>query len=158
MKTWKNALWDGMVAGTVAGLTSLAALAVRGRVEGRSPWGPVNAPSHWVWGNRALRQDGPRPRYTVTGLLVHQLAAGFWGVLHEKFLGIRGKPKPPGSLLRDAAATTAVAAVVDLALVPHRLTPGFQDRLSPRGLVAVYSLFALGLALGSHAAGRRSGR
>jgi hypothetical protein len=155
MKTWRRALKDGMVAGTVAGLASLAALAVRGRMEGKSPWGPVNAPSHWVWGNRALRQDEPRARYTVTALLVHQLAAGFWGVLHEKFLGIRGKPKASGTLLRDAAATTTVAAVVDLVLVPHRLTPGFQDRLSPRSLVAVYSLFALGLALGSHAAGRR---
>lgn len=158
MKPWKTALRDGMIAGGIAGLTSLAVLALGGRLERGRPWGPVNAPSHWVWGDPALRQDGPSPRYTATGLIVHQLAAAFWGVLHELLLGHRGKAKDPRLLLRDAAVTTAVAAVVDLRLVPHRLTPGFEHRLSAPGLVGVYSLFALGLALGSHLANRRGGR
>lgn len=158
MKTWKCALLDGLVVGGIAGLTSLAALALGGRAEKGSPWGPVNAPSHWLWGDPALHQDGATPRYTVTGLAVHQLAAAFWGVLHELLLGTPGRPKGPGLLLRDAALTTAVAATVDLRVVPHRLTPGFQRRLSAGSLVAVYALFGLGLALASHVTGRRRSR
>lgn len=158
MKTWENALKDGMLAGTLAGLASLAVLAFQGRKENGNPWGPVNAPGHWVWGDPALREDRPHPRYTLTALLVHQLAAGFWGVIHERFLGTPGRTKSPACLAREAATTTAVAAVVDLAIVPHRLTPGFQERLSSRGLLAVYLLFGLGLALGSHMNCRRSAR
>lgn len=158
LKTWKSALKDGLVVGGIAGLASLAALALGGRAERGSPWGPVNAPSHWLWGDPALHQDGATPRYTATGLVVHQLAASFWGVLHEFFLGASGEAKGPALLLRDAALTTAVAAVVDLRVVPHRLTPGFQRRLSAGSLGVVYVLFGLGLAVGSHVSGRRRGR
>lgn len=157
MKPLNNALRDGLIAGGVAGLASLAVLALGGRLERGRPWGPVNAPSHWVWGDKALKQDEPTPRYTATGLVVHQLAAAFWGVLHEWLLGRPEKARAPRTLLRDAAMTTTVAAVVDLGIVPHRLTPGFQHRLSVPGLVGVYFLFALGLALGSSVAGRRGG-
>ena len=52
---------------------------------------------------------------------------------------------------------TAVAAWVDLRLVPHRLTPGFQRRLSSRSLLMVYTLFGMGLAAGSYLA-KRHGR
>ncbi|HJW26076.1 MAG TPA: hypothetical protein VJ576_14375 [Rhodocyclaceae bacterium] len=152
MKTWKRALKDGLVTGGIAGLTSLVVLALGERGK---PWGPVNAPSHWVWGDPALFQDGATPRYTATGVLVHQLAASFWGVLHERFLGDPEGGRDAGTLLRDAALTTAVAAVVDLEVVPHRLTPGFQHRLSAASLAGVYALFALGLALGSRVVGRR---
>jgi len=55
----------------------------------------------------------------------------------------------------DAAAVTAVAALVDLRIVPHRLSPGFQDRLSGRALVQVYGGFALGLVLTAWLGGRR---
>jgi len=155
MKTWKRALKDSLIVGSFASLTSLAGLALRGRAENGSPWGPVNAPGHWVWGDRALLQDRRSLRYTAAGLLVHHLSAGFWGLLHEKVLGTEGQAKAVSGLLRDAAATTAVAALVDLRLVPHRLTPGFQLRLSPFSLVVVYALFGLGLAAGSYLAGRR---
>ena len=155
MKTWKRALKDGLVAGGIAGLTSLVVLALGGRRGRGRAWGPVNAPSHWIWGDPALVQDGATPRYTATGILVHQAAASFWGVLHERFLGEPEGAQGAGILLRDAALTTAVAAVVDLQVVPHRLTPGFQHRLSASGLAGVYCLFALGLALGSHVVGRR---
>lgn len=158
MKPWRCAVKDGLIAGTVAGLASLAVLALGGRLERGRPWGPVNAPSHWVWGDQALEQDGATPRYTATGLVVHQLAAVFWGVLHERLLGRPEKIGVPRLLLQDAMLTTAVAAAVDLRVAPHRLTPGFQHRLSVPGMVGVYSLFAIGLALGSHLAGCRRGR
>lgn len=158
MKTWKQAWRDALFAGGFAGLASLAALALRGRRENGSGWGPVNAPSHWLWGDAALREDRPSLRYTAIGLIIHQLSAGFWGLLHEGLLGRPEGGKRPAELARDAALTAAIAAAVDFAVVPHRLTPGFQHRLSLPGLVLTYGLFAAGLALGSHLATQRKRR
>lgn len=147
MKSWKRAFKDAVMVGTVAGLTSLAAMAVRSRSETRTPWASVNAPSQWVWGDKALRQDGASWRYTATGFLVHQLSAGFWALLQEKFAGSDRSPRSLSALMRDAAFTAALAAWVDLRVVPQRLSPGFQHRLSFPSLVAVYGLFGAGLVL-----------
>lgn len=149
MKTWKQAAYDGAVPGTLAGLLSLGVLAWRGRTETGSVFAPVNAPSHWLWSDRALHKNGPSWRYTGVGVLVHQGAALFWGVLYERFVASRRPVQPVLTDLRDAAVATAVAATVDLAMTPHRFTPGFEKRLSPKGLLWVYAGFAAGLALGS---------
>lgn len=154
MKTWKQAFKDAIFAGSFASLTSLAAMALRSRSENGTVWAALNAPSHWVWGEPALQQDGPSLRYTAAGLLIHHLSAGFWAVLHEKALGDSERRKGIPALLRDAALTTAVAALVDLRVVPKRLTPGFERRLSSPSLKGVYALFALGLAVGSYVLGR----
>lgn len=151
MKSWPQALRDGAASGTVAGLTSLGMLAWRGREETGSAFAPVNAPSHWIWRDRALRQNGPSWRYTLVGLLVHQGASVFWGVLYERYLAGRNVAQPAVADLRDAAVATAAAATVDLVMTPRRFTPGFEKRLSPRGLLWVYAGFAVGMALGSRA-------
>lgn len=139
---WRAALRDG----GLAGLTSLAALALCGRLQTGSAAAPINAPSHWLWGDRALHQDGWSWRYTATGLAIHQGSAVFWGLLHQ---WIRRRDPRPGTIVRDAIVTSAAAAFTDLALTPPRLTPGFEQRLSPRGLAWTYALFAVGLALAS---------
>lgn len=149
MKTWKQAMKDAAVVGSFAAATSLGGLMLRARKEDGSPWAAANAPSHWLWGRPALYQNAPSLRYTATGVLIHSLSGGMWGLLHEKVLGERARDKSFPQLLGDAAMTTAVAALVDFALVPQRLTPGFQKRLSLGSLVRVYGLFALGLAAGS---------
>lgn len=156
MKTWKQAFKEAVVIGSIASLTSMAALALHSRRENGSGWATLNAPSHWLRGNPALKQDGPSLRYTATGILIHHLSAGFWGVLHAKFLGGNGQPKAFSGLALDAAATTAVAAVVDLVLVPQRLTPGFQWRLTKPSVATVYALFAIGLVAGSYLTGQRN--
>lgn len=154
MKTWKRALQDALIVGSFASLTSLAAMVLRSRAENGTPWASVNAPSHWVWGNPALREDERSLRYTALGLVIHHASAGFWGMLHEKLLCSDGAAKVDARLLATAALTTSVAAWVDLRLVPHRLTPGFQRRLSPFSLLAVYALFGVGLAAGSYLVNR----
>lgn len=156
MKTWKRAFKDAVIVGSFASLTSLAVLALRSRSENGSAWASVNAPSHWLWGQAALTQDRASLRYTATGFVIHHLSAGFWGVLHEKLLGEAGRRQSAPTLLRNAALTSAVAAVVDFALVPQRLSPGFQRRLSSPSLTLVYTLFAVGLAAGSYLTGRRN--
>jgi len=133
---------------------SAAVLLWRGRAETGSAAAPVNAISHWLWPRKALRQDGVSARYTGTGLGVHFGAALLWCGLYERLRARRGAATPVAAVA-DAVAVSAVAAVVDLACVPDRLTPGFERRLSGRSLVLVYGAFAAGLALAGVAALRR---
>jgi hypothetical protein len=139
--------------GSAASLFSIAALARRGRMEVGSPYAPLNAPSHWIFGERALRKNDPSLRYTGTGLLTHHLSSLLWAALYERLLAWRrGTPVAKPNLARQvagAALVTATAAVVDLVVVPKRLTPGFERRLSGRSLALVYAAFGIGLAAGS---------
>lgn len=139
----------GMVlTGTLASLVSGAALAWRGRRENGRALGPLNAPAHWLWGQESLRRDGASLRHTLTGMVIHHVSSLFWAVFYE-MLRLRRTRPTPANAVGDAAALTAVAAAVDLQLVPQRLAPGFERRISGRGLVWVYAGFALGLALGA---------
>ena len=54
----------------------------------------------------------------------------------------------PANAVADAVVVSGVAAVVDFKLMPPRLTPGFERRLSRPGVVWVYVALAAGLALG----------
>lgn len=157
MKTWQEAAVDAGLSGGAAAAASLAALAIAGRREGGSALGPINAPSHMLWGEEGVHQDGPSARHTVPGLLLHVGSSLFWAVFYEKYLS------PPagaaaGERLSKAGLAAAGAALVDLKLVPERLTPGFERRLSSRSLLLVYSAFALGLAAGGSLAARRRAR
>jgi hypothetical protein len=132
--------------GAMAGLMSSLVLAWRGRAENGTLASALNAPSHVLFGRDALMRNQPSLRYTGTGAAVHLLSSMVWGGL---YVSLRGRRRAPGlaAALGDAAAVTAVAAVVDLKLVPERLTPGFERRLRPRSVALVYAGFALGLAL-----------
>lgn len=140
----------------MASILSTVALALAGRRENRRTAAPVNAISHWVWGDRALSRNAPSWRYTATGYLVHHGASLFWATLHARaWAGTAPKERPPGAIAASAVAASAVACLVDMRLTPHRLTPGFEHRLSRPALALVYGCFALGLALGSKAGARR---
>lgn len=148
MITWKQALREGAVSGSLASLLSAVYLAFAGNRRGE-PAAPLNAVSHWFFGNRALREDEPSPLYTVTGYLVHHVASMFWGVIHAKVWGGRPQAKQPLPALAGAAAAAGVASFVDYQLTPKRLTPGFEHRLGRPEMVNVYASFAIGLAIGS---------
>jgi hypothetical protein len=132
------------IAGTLAGLLSTAVLAWAGKRHNRRPLGPLNAPAHWVWGDESLAEDAASVRHTVVGVVIHQLSSGFWAAVHEWLQSRRSSPTMANAAL-DAAAVTAIAAVVDLKLVPDRLTPGFQRRIPPRSVALTYLAFAAGL-------------
>jgi len=142
-RTWRR-VWTH---GSVASLLSAALLAWRGRAETGSAAAAINAPSHWLWGRKALRSDGTNLRHTLLGMAIHHASSVFWAVFYEA-LQARRRRAASGSVLVDAAAVTAAAALVDLRLVPERLTPGFERRLSAPSLSCVYLGFAVGLALG----------
>lgn len=151
MSPWKAALREGAISGSVASLTSAVFLAIAGHRECRHPAAPVNAISHWIWDEAALREDGASARHTLAGYAIHHAASVWWGVWHALAWGTRAGAKRPLPALAGGAAAAAVACFVDLRMTPDRLTPGFEHRLSPRALLGVYGCFALGLALASMA-------
>lgn len=141
-------------AGLVSSLLSMAALALRGKAEAGSAAAPFNAISHWLYGARALRLDTADIRHTALGAVVHAGSSMFWATVYEEAICQRDPPPTPARLVAGAAGVATLAAVTDFALVPERLTPGFEHRLSKRSLVLTYALFAAGLALGGLAARR----
>jgi hypothetical protein len=148
MTTWKHALREGAVAGSIASLASAAYLVWAGGRRGQ-PAAPVNAVGHWFFGNRSLREDEPSLLHTVTGYLIHHGASIFWGVLHAKAWGARPQAKRPVPAAAGAATAAGVACFVDYQLTPKRLTPGFEHRLGKPEMANVYACFALGLMIGS---------
>jgi hypothetical protein len=134
-----------LVSGTVAAaaVTLAAALAAR-RATGSSA-AALNATSHFLWGERAGRQDRYSVKYTGTGFIANYGASMFWALFYEA-LG-RGKPRAPARALLDGALISGAAYVTDYHVVPKRLTPGFEMRLPGAALACVYAALALGLSL-----------
>jgi hypothetical protein len=143
---WSRTLQRAAISGSVASVLSTLTLAVLGRREAGSAPAPINAVSHWFWGERAARQDGLSLRYTLAGYLTHHAAAIFWALFFERLFGRRTQ-RDPATALATGAAVATLAAVVDYTITPKRLTPGYEKRLSPPSLVVVYTAFAIGLAL-----------
>jgi hypothetical protein len=143
-----------MPTGLLAGLVSATLLLWRGRADARRAVAPINAISHWFWPDEAMRRDDPSLKHTGTGLAVHAASSILWATAYGWLRARRHKPDALNAAL-DAATVTAVAAVVDLAVVPKRLTPGFERRLSKPSLGVVYAGFAIGLAVGGALALRR---
>jgi hypothetical protein len=140
--------------GLAAALLSTA-LTWRGRMEQRSAAAPLNAISHWFWPRSALWRDDVSLRHTGTGIALHLGSSLLWSTVYALLRSARPEPGPVDAL-GDAAAVTALAATVDLAIVPERLSPGFEHRLRPAGLGWVYGAFAVGLAAAGCFALRRS--
>jgi hypothetical protein len=154
MSTWKQAWREGLVSGSLASIFSATYLAWAGARHG-TPAAPVNAVSHWFFGDRALREDEPSLLYTLTGYLTHHGAALFWAVLHAKLWGTRPEAKQPIPAAVGAVAAAGIACFVDYQLTPKRLTPGFEHRLAKPDMTSVYACFALGLMVGSLVMKRR---
>jgi hypothetical protein len=148
MTTWKQALREGVVSGSLASLFSAAYLVFAGNRSSR-PAAPLNAVSHWFFGDPALREDKPTFSHTATGYLTHHAASVFWGVLYAKAWGARPEAKEPLPAAAGAITAAAVANFVDYQLTPKRLTPGFEHRLGKPEMATVYAFFALGLMAGS---------
>lgn len=130
--------------GSAASLLSAAVLAWRGHRETGRAAAPIDAVSHWVHGPKAYRRDELDLTHTALGYAVHHASSVFWGLLYAALLTRRsGAARTIGAAL----AVTGLAAYTDLRAVPDRLSPGFQHRLSPRSVAAVYLAVACGLAL-----------
>jgi hypothetical protein len=134
-----------LVSGTLAAaaVTLVASLAAK-RATGSSA-AALNATSHFLWGERAGRQDAYSAKYTGTGFIANYGASVFWALFYE-WLG-KGKPRKPARALLDGALISTAAYVTDYHVVPRRLTPGFEMRVPRAALACVYAALALGLSL-----------
>ncbi len=146
MSTWGNAIGKGMLSGSIASVASTIVLSLRGQQEEGTAYAPTNATSHWLWGQRAIRRNGPSARYTLVGYAIHHASSTLWAVIYEKWLGQQPVWRSPAPVLAGGTAVAALACFVDYRLTPKRLRPGFEQRLSKGSLVLVYGAF--GLALG----------
>jgi hypothetical protein len=158
IKDWPSSLRDGLVSGSVASLVSTAALAVASRIEtGHAP-ATLNATSHWVWGDGAAEFDGVDGAHTGAGMLIHHGASIFWAVLYERLAGATVERGALAPAVGAGLAGALLASFVDYACVPHRLSPGFELRLSRRSIAAGYLAFGAGLAVTSLLRGAAAAR
>ena len=147
MKNWSESLKDGLISGSLASVVSTAVLAMRGRSEAGSTYAPINAVSHWLYGDRAARQDSPSARYTLPGYIIHHGSSLLWGTVYERWFGQRAEAKDVLPALTGAVAVASLACFVDYKLTPERLQPGFEKRLSTPSMAMVYGGVALGFVI-----------
>ena len=65
--SWRRAFSRSILSGSVASALSAIALLILGRREAGSAVAPVNAVSHWYFGDKAARRDRPSLKYTLSG-------------------------------------------------------------------------------------------
>ena len=136
MKPWMQ---RALLSGTVAAAAVTLAASLAGRRATGSYAAPLNATSHFLWGERAGRRNDYSLKYTATGFIANCGASVFWALFYEALAG----RMPP---LVRGAAVSALAYVTDYHVVPRRLTPGFEMRLTRPALAAIYAALALGLS------------
>jgi len=136
MKPWMQ---RALLSGTVAAAAVTLAASLAGRRATGSYAAPLNATSHFLWGERAGRRNDYSLKYTATGFIANYGASVFWALFYEALAG----RMPP---LVRGAAVSALAYVTDYHVVPRRLTPGFEMRLTRPALAAIYAALALGLS------------
>lgn len=146
MKSWQQAMRDSTVPGTLAGAVSLAAVAVQGRRDSGSALAPINASSHVIWGEEAAQVETITARHTLPGLMINIGAGFFWAFTFQKLFGASADRRGTATALAGGAATAALAYTLDYKLLPRRLSPGWEQRISKRSLLM--SLGAMGLAIG----------
>lgn len=156
MKSWQQAMQDSVVSGGISSVMSTAALAACGARETGSVFAPTNAVSHWVWGDSAARHDEANTRHTVLGYAIHHFAATFWAVFYEKWFGELAERQAAGPALTGGMAVAALACFVDYKMTPHRLQPGYEQRLSKKSLFLVYAATGLGFCLRGLLSGQRN--
>lgn len=147
MSSIEQALSRALISGSVAAVTTAAVAALAGRRQTGSYAAPLNATSHILWGEDATWRNRPTWKYTGVGLLLTHGAALFWAGLYEKLFGVPdGRAPAPLAALTGAATVSAVAYLTDYHLVPRRLTPGYEKRVSAPALAGIFAALALGLA------------
>lgn len=149
METKGSWIEDTLQTGAIAGVATTCAVAACGQAEDGQALAPINAVSHILWGDKAAYKTGASGKYTATGLALNALAVGSWAGVHEAAFGQSARRGDVPMALLGGAITSALAYITDYYVVPKRLTPGFEMRLSSKSMFAVYATLALSLGLAS---------
>jgi hypothetical protein len=139
-----------ITAGVAAAATTVAATLLS-RAETTHPAAALNATSHIVWGDDAAAVDDADLRHTALGAFLNAGAMLAWAGVQE----LLPRSKSVGGAVVKGAFVTALAYVTDYYVVPKRLTPGFEKRLSSRNLALIYASMAAALSLGALLTARR---
>jgi len=155
MDTWTHTLRRAILPGALASVCSTLVLGALAKREAGSMFTGVNAISHWLWGDKAMRADHPSLKHTAVGYLIHHASALFWAALFERSCKKILDQQDVATSATAAAVATGVACFADYQLTPPRLRPGFEQRLSRSSLTLVYVAFGAGLAAGAVLSRRR---
>jgi hypothetical protein len=139
-------------------VATTAAVSLCGQLEDGNSVAPLNAISHILWGDSAARQEHASAQHTLAGIALNTMATAGWGAVYEILFGGTARRGNLAGAMLGGAAVAGLAYVTDYYVVPERLTPGFEKRLSPRSMLAVYATLALTLPLASLLASHRAAR
>ena len=139
----RAAVISGLLAGAATGIV----VAVRGARDSGSAVAPINATSHVAWGEEAAGVRAVDVKHTALGAAIHAAAGVFWAGVYEKLFGRHAERGNLTKALAGGAAVAALAYVTDYHLVPKRLTPGWEARVSGRSLAVTYAALAASLPL-----------
>lgn len=140
-----------LVSGTITAIGTAIATAAVSEAENGDAAAAFNAASHVAWGDEAFGADGVSERYTLTGLAIHAGAMLGWAVLQEALFGRWARTGSPARAVASGAATSAAAYAIDYHVLPERLQPGIERRLSPAAMAVSYVALAAMLAIGVRA-------
>ena len=138
---------DTVAAGSAATALTTATILCLGHEHDSSMWAPLNAVSHITFGDEAAAHTEWSAKYTGTGTALNTVAVFSWAAMHAGVMKMLPRQDLP-SAIGAGVAVAAAAYVVDYYVVPERLTPGFEKRLTGRSLFWIYSALAAGLAAG----------
>lgn len=139
-----------MLCGAGAALASLGATAALARAEGKPALQPINASSHWLWGEAAGKHAEADVAHTGTGAVTNAAAGFFWGAILGSILH-RRRPSP-ADILGYGIGVGAIAGMLDYGILPKRLTPGWELALSGRSVVLAMGAMTAGMVIGGLAA------
>lgn len=142
-KTWRETLVDAAVSGTIGGAATAATAAACGARDSGSAIAAINAVSHILWGSDASNVRVADAKHTLPGLLLNAGAGIFWAVIYENVFGEAADDGDATKALLGGGAVAALAYVTDYHVVPKRLTPGWEERVSNRSLALIYAALAL---------------
>lgn len=104
-----------------------------------------------------MNAHGVDAKHTLAGAGINAASVTMWAGVHELLFG-KWARKGPAEAIVSGAAVSALAYAVDYHVVPKRLTPGFEKKLSPQGLFTTYAVLALSFAAGALIAKEKSER
>ena len=151
-----QSLRGSVIPGLVAGLATFAMISWRGQKDTRSAVAPINATSHILWGDEAAANTHITLRHTLPGLLINAGATIGWSVIDQLMVRTLSRRKGALANMMGGVFTALLAYLVDYHLVPSRLTPGWEKRISNHSLYLSLGTMGLALGIGSYWAQQRS--
>jgi hypothetical protein len=152
---WSEILEEAAAPAGLASLATTLALALLSKNDTGSPVAAINSVSHMPFGDEAFDHDEASPKYTITGALLNAAAVSGWALLHEMAVNKTDVKKSPWPLVITSGLISAAAYATDYHVVPKRLTPGFEEKLQPKSMFAVYAILAGAIAVGTFFRGKK---